>query len=145
MRLRERPLDSELSVHMEVSLHIHGISFLHTMSGFLPMGYCCLSHCNTLISWVDSEVAGISKVAYSVHVWGLARSLRNNQFDVTSSAEDDLGMLNLTFMENMVENANFFPPSGVQGRVACRTVRKSSFAWLCFALFCPVWRGCRKW
>lgn len=34
-----------LAMHTESSLHIHGISFLHTMSCFPLTGYCHLSHC----------------------------------------------------------------------------------------------------
>lgn len=100
MRPWERPLGSELVTQpcrRRFSLHIYGISQV------FPSLVTAICHalCNTAISWVDWEVAGT--------VQGQARSLWNNQFYVPSSSEDNLGMLNLTFMENNVENASFFP------------------------------------
>jgi len=57
---------------------------------------------------------------HSVHVQCLARSLRNNLLNVASCSEDDLGILKLTFIENIAENP-MSPASDIQGRVACRT------------------------
>lgn len=139
MRTWKWPLDSELvtqprtwrlpcqaaliqRVHAMVSLYIHGISFLHTVSRFPPLvtAICHTVH-NRLVSWVGSEAPGISNVVYSVHVRYLARSLRNDQLGAASSSEDDLGILKLTFIENTAQNTNCPLPSGVQGRVACGT------------------------
>lgn len=112
---------------------------------FLPPLVTAVCHtvCSTLISWVDSEAAGISNVAYSVNVQGLARSLRSNRCHVFLRRWSRNAKSNI--YGNTIENAKFFQPSGAQGRVVCRTFRKSSFPWLCFALFCPVWWDCGEW
>lgn len=117
---------------------------------FFPTGDCvCHTVCNTLISSAGSEAALAMQTLAMLLVQSCARFgqvFKKQPVQCRFFLRGRSRNAQSNIYGNIVENAIFFQPSDVQGRIACwRLFSKSSFGWFCFALFCPVWWDCREW